>query len=203
MEQITTQDIEMLGSDSQLVFGGTFEGGIHLQQVPDEISPCLNDILKSGNNIKNFLEIGSAAGGSSYLFDHVFDLDNIIIIDDNNHSKSKFRPEILKKTKGEVSEFIGDSKHPDAIGFIKKLKLKFDIILIDGDHTYDGVMSDIKNYSKFLSGNGFLILHDIEICQGVKVAFDELKKTGTWVSKKFISEKRLPCGLGLLQKRSK
>lgn len=201
MKKITIEDVEMMGSDSQLVFGGTFEGGIHLQQVPDEIVSCLNYILSSGNEIKNFLEIGSAAGGGSRLFDHVFDLENIIIIDDNQHPKHGLRPEILKKAKGKIKEFIGNSQSLAAIKFIKELKMKFDVILIDGDHSYAGVMLDIKNYEPFLNKGGILLLHDIEIVNSVKTVWTELEKDESYGTiKKYISKVRRPCGIGLLQR---
>jgi cephalosporin hydroxylase len=199
-KKITTQEVELLGSDSQLVFGGTFEGGINLQQVPDEIVNCINEIISSKKDIKNFLEIGSAAGGTSFLFDYVFDLENIVIIDDNQHPKHGLRPENLKKAKGKVNEFIGNSQTPDAIDFIKNLKMKFDVILIDGDHSYAGVTLDIKNYEPFLNKGGFLILHDIEIVPSVKTVFEELEKDYSWITKKYISEIRRPCGLGLLKR---
>lgn len=37
---------------------------------------------------------------------------------------------------------------------------KCDIIFIDGDHTYDGVCSDINNYLPFLADGGTMILDD-------------------------------------------
>ncbi|WP_316832713.1 class I SAM-dependent methyltransferase [Pedobacter aquatilis] len=36
----------------------------------------------------------------------------------------------------------------------------FDIIYIDGDHTYDTVIKDIKNYTPFIKNGGFLIMDD-------------------------------------------
>ncbi len=58
------------GSDNLGVFGGIYEGGIHCQQIPDEIAPCILTILESGESIKSYLEIGVAAGGSTFLFNH-------------------------------------------------------------------------------------------------------------------------------------
>ena len=178
MEQITIKEVEAMGSDSIAVFGGTFEGGINLQQVPDEIVPCINDIIKSKHKIENFLEIGSAAGGTSFLFDRVFDLENIVIVDDNRHPKHELRSDNLKNVKAKVSEYINDSKYHGSINFVKNLSIKFDVILIDGDHSHDGVVSDINNYSQFLSDDGFLILHDTVACLGVKQAFNWQKKIG-------------------------
>ena len=198
---ITPAYIESLGSDSQLVFGGTYIGGIHLQQVPDEIASCINEMLPSSTKIKNFLEIGSAAGGTSHLFDKIFDLDNIVIIDDNQHPKHGLRPDNLKGTNAKVSEFIGNSQEPKALKFIKNLGIKFDIILIDGDHSYAGVKLDLINYEPFLNDGGFLLLHDIEIVPFVKTVFQEIEKSGDYKTiKTFISKVRRPCGIGLLKR---
>lgn len=38
---------------------------------------------------------------------------------------------------------------------------KFDFILIDGDHTYDGAKLDLQLYSPFLSTDGLVAFHDI------------------------------------------
>jgi len=37
---------------------------------------------------------------------------------------------------------------------------KFDVVFIDGDHSYHQVMRDIKNYSQLLKQGGLLIIHD-------------------------------------------
>ncbi len=201
MKKITPADIELLGSDSQLVFGGTFEGGINLQQVPDEIAPCINEMMPGRKQIKNFLEIGSAAGGTSYLFDNVFNLKNIVIIDDNQHPKHMLRPSNLKKAKAKVTEFIGNSQSYNTVKFIKDLSIKFDIILIDGDHSYAGVKLDLLNYEPFLNDDGFLLLHDTETWPGVREVFLELEKSGGYKTvKTFISKIRRPCGIGLLKR---
>jgi len=200
MKKITVKEVEALGSDSLRVFGGTFEGGINIQQVPDEIAPCINAIIGSGKEIKNFLEIGSAAGGTSFLFDHVFDLDNLVVIDDNRHPKHGLRQENLKNVAAKVKEFIGNSQEPGIIAGIGDLGYKFDAIMVDGDHSYIGLMADIGNYAPFLADDGFLILHDIEIAPSVKRVLQDLECDGGWVVEKFLSETHKPCGLGLLRR---
>ena len=39
---------------------------------------------------------------------------------------------------------------------------KFDYILIDGDHTFDGVLKDYKIYSRNLRKDGLLVFDDFE-----------------------------------------
>jgi len=196
--EISISDIEAMGSDSLLFFGGAFEGGLDLQQVPDEIAPCLNDILESGVKIKNFLEIGSAAGGCSVLFDQTFELKNIVIIDDNQHPKHGLRYWNIKTIKCHVREFIGKSQTPAAIKFVKNLGIKFDIIMIDAGHGYNETLADVENYEPFLSEGGFILMHDIEIVDSVKQAFNEIKKE--YKTKTYISKTKPICGIGVLQR---
>lgn len=194
MKRLTIQDVKKMGSDNLSVFGGTFEGGINLQQIPDEIVPCLNVI---NSKIKNILEIGSAAGGMAWLFNHVFEPDNIIIIDDNTHPKHVLRKSILKDLKN-ITEIIGESSK--VVTSVKALKMEFDIILIDGGHSYKEVASDVKDYMPFLNDNGYLLLHDVKIFDYIEIIFEELKKDFQW-SKKYISETHTnPCGIGVLRK---
>jgi len=52
----------------------------------------------------------------------------------------------------------GSSMLPSII--VEAQKLKVDILYIDGDHTYDAVISDMKHYMPILNANGFLVLDD-------------------------------------------
>jgi hypothetical protein len=45
--------------------------------------------------------------------------------------------------------------------FFKSNKLKFDVIFIDGLHTYEQVRRDIINSIKFLNKSGFICIHDM------------------------------------------
>ena len=163
-----------LGVDHIPTFGGKYEGGIHLQQVADEIAPCIYDLLNVNKKFYNFLEIGSAAGGNTYLFNHFFNFENITIIDDNRHKKHALRQEILKDIPH--SEFIGDSHSKQAVDFLENLQCNYDIIFIDGDHTYGGVLSDYIMCKHFLNYKGFVIFHDTYFCNGVKEYVDTMKR---------------------------
>jgi len=166
--------IEDLGTDHLPTFGGKYEGGIHLQQIADEIAPCIYDLIKVNWKFKNFLEIGSAAGGNIYLFNHFFNFDNITIIDNNKHKKYALRQEILKDIPH--NEFIGNSHSQQAIKFLDNLQCNYNIIFIDGDHSYEGVKLDFEIYRKYLNYSGFIILHDVYFCEGVRRFANELKE---------------------------
>lgn len=44
-------------------------------------------------------------------------------------------------------------------------KLKFDLIYLDGDHTYKGAKEDFNNFWPQLNQNGYMIFHDINIIE--------------------------------------
>lgn len=196
--------IEDFGSDSLKVVGGKFEGGIHLQQIPDEIAPCIFDLLeleKKGNPIKNFLEIGSASGGNAFIFNYFFDLKRIVLIDDNKHRKYKLRKSVLKNVNHEI--FIGDSHSQIAGWFIESLGIDFDVLFIDGDHSYEGVKKDEQMYAKFVNQKGFIIFHDTIACSGIHKFINEIdqnpNKDYRLIGEYKSREHSKPCGIRLYQ----
>ena len=44
--------------------------------------------------------------------------------------------------------------------FFKKNQIRFDIIFLDGMHTYEQTIKDIDNSIKFLNKNGIILIHD-------------------------------------------
>jgi predicted O-methyltransferase YrrM len=191
------------GSDDILTFGGSYEGGIHCQQVPDEIAPCIAAIMESGEPIRSYLEIGVAAGGTTFLFNHFFKPERIILIDDNKHHKAGLRAGILKEIAYE--EIIGRSDTETAIAAAFE-RSPYDVILIDGGHLYPCVKADTINYLPILRPGGFLIMHDSAIPppwgspQVVRELRDEpsLEFVAEWVSK---THPR-PCGVALFRRVS-
>lgn len=183
------------GSDSLDVFGGKFEGGIHLQQIPDEIAPCIKELMN--HDIKSCLEIGSAGGGLVALLNHFLELGNILIIDDNQHNKAIYRPSVLKDI--EHSEIIGDSTTGEVI---KQVKGKFDLIIIDGNH--DLVETDFDNYKGLLSDTGLIMFHDTVhwSTPAVNTFIGKMKrKNGYKLLAEYVSETHIsPCGIALFKK---
>ena len=171
IQQIKQYILEQ-GSDSINIFGGAYEGGIHLQQDPDEISEILNFLLNQ-KNFNSMLEIGSAAGANAKFFYEILKLNELFIIDDNQHGKHHFRKNNLINTN--YKEFIGNSQSKEAVDWLKNFEKKFDIIYIDGDHSYEGAKADVENYLQFLTNDGFVIFHDTIFCEGVVLLTSELE----------------------------
>ena len=201
--KLTVEEIERFiedaGSDDLGVFGGTYEGGINCQQIPDEVAPCIHAILESGDRIKSYLEIGVAAGGTTFLFNHFFQFDKIVLVDDNKHQKAGLRANTLKNI--EHIEVIGNSQDEESVNQVRVLA-PFDIVMIDGDHHYASVKLDTLLYLPFLRAGGFLILHDSALIEwGVPRVVRELKADKQVIFiEEYISKKHKPCGLAIFQK---
>ena len=62
--------------------------------------------------------------------------------------------------------------------FFSRNKDMFDCVFIDGLHTYDQVLKDVKNSLKFLDNNGIIILHD---CLPISINHQRVPRTRyTW-----------------------
>jgi len=197
--------IHSLGSDKLSLLGGTYEGGVRLQQVVDEIAPCISDFLKLNRKFKNFLEIGAAAGGTIYLFNYYFQFENIILIDDNVYLSKIKQPELRHENlKGiKYIEIIGNSRSEETITKIKVLGMMFDLMIIDGDHRYSGVKGDTDIYLPYLNRGGYVIFHDTVACCGVQEVFNQMKEDKNLIFiKEYVSKTHhRPCGVGVFQRR--
>ena len=190
------------GSDDLATFGGSFEGGIHCQQIPDELAPCIHKIMEIGSTVFSYLEIGVAAGGTTFIFDHFFEPYKMVLVDDNKHHKAGLRPDILLHVP--AIEIIGRSSDQATVAAAKAQAL-YDIIVIDGDHTYAAVKTDTLLYMPMLSPGGFLILHDSVMQEwGVaRVVFELKYDLGMEFVAEYVSAKHpRPLGVALFRRTS-
>jgi methyltransferase family protein len=201
----TVEEIEQFvidaGSDNLPTFGGRYEGGCHVQQIPDEIAPCIHAILEAGRKIEAYLEVGVAAAGTTFLFNHFFRPGKIVLVDDGNHWKAGLRNEILKDI---PHTFIrGNSHSPEVVGQVAEASPDFDIIIIDAGHEYSAVRADAESYFPMLRAGGFLVLHDSALPEwGVMRVVAELKEdarvalVGEYVTK----TSTRACGVALFRR---
>jgi hypothetical protein len=100
-----------------------------------------------GNSDYNWGDIGS-----TYLVDACNgiggpnDLEN-----ESSFFRSTFYPRLIKATSV-------DAYHD----FFIRQDIKIDLLWIDGDHSYEGVKTDFDLYSKILSDNGVIVIHDTD-----------------------------------------
>jgi len=54
----------------------------------------------------------------------------------------------------------GYSNDPKVVDKVKGVSTSYSLIYIDGDHSYENVLCDIKNYSTLIHAKGFLVMDD-------------------------------------------
>lgn len=90
--------------------------------------------------------------GATYLVDACNgvggpnDLEN-----EDSFFRLNFYPRLIKSTSVEAY-----------YDFFVRQDIKIDVLFIDGDHSYDGVKTDFDLYSKILSDNGLIVIHDTD-----------------------------------------
>ncbi|MFB6186147.1 MAG: class I SAM-dependent methyltransferase [Halobacteriaceae archaeon] len=140
---------------------------VFTQQLRDEIKALTT--LVENERPKTILEIGTAKGGSLYIWSRYFDSTNQIISLDlpggqfgggYGQHKTKLFKEFSPSTR---MDFVMANSH-DSDTFKKVSNIvqsEIDFLFIDGDHTYEGVKQDFEMYSELVSEGGIIALHDI------------------------------------------
>lgn len=128
---------------------------------------------------KKVLELGSMVGMSSYVIASVAqELDCVDVWSDTQehlshdpkqaqvyHSYISELPNMHEEFKKNCSEFLESGKITMHRGYTQKLADEFqnshyDIVLIDADHSYEGVSRDYALYFRKVNPNGYVVFHD-------------------------------------------
>lgn len=142
-----------------------------LTGVPGWESPEEQKLLKKYANRVPIdgitLEIGSEFGMSASIFRKcAFPSVHIVCVDIN--PKAPFMANLKEADLNwRIHPFYHSSKEffelwPEIVipGFSSEKSPKFDLIFIDGDHTYDGVLFDLEGCDPLLKDGGIMLLHD-------------------------------------------
>lgn len=189
-------------------FNAKFLGNLRLQQIPEEYSQLLTFFKNS--NIKNYLELGVALGGSFFL-NSIFLQKSLVkshCVDSLAYKDVPWVQQTYEKINAKVKrlkeyfpskEFIFTNATTD--DFFKTNTQNYDCIFIDADHEYEGVMKDYRNSLKFITTGGYLIFHDISNTNtGVSRCWKEVKKERpTAITYEFCHETITNCGIGIIQ----
>jgi predicted O-methyltransferase YrrM len=158
-------------------------------QVRSEITEFLKVVAERPP--RRVLEIGTAGGGTFYLFTRVAANDAVLISADLPHGQfgggyPKWRGRLIQsfaQEKQQVHLLAVDSHAPETLQRIRELLPdgQLDFLFIDGDHRYEGVKADFDMYSPIVRPGGLIGFHDIvpgpaDKAGGVAVFWQELKK---------------------------
>ncbi len=131
--------------------------GLYCLQNPNQFSDYLIHISKY--NISNYVEIGVMYGGTfivtvEFLLKRNIPLSSAFAIDIIE------KPDLLKQyfeTKKNLHYKRMSSQSQEFFNFLENQPV-IDLILIDGDHTYDACMQDFENVKDFAN---MIVFHDI------------------------------------------
>jgi cephalosporin hydroxylase len=148
-------------------------GGLLIWQYPNQFSKYLCLLRK--HNIQSYIEIGCRWGGTFVLTNEYLKIFNIVnksvAIDIIDSPVSKYC------MNNNETEFIKiNSNSQEFKNYISNNK--FDLVFIDGDHSYAGVKND---YEVSKNSGKIFVFHDIvsDACPGVVQFWNELKNTET------------------------
>lgn len=193
------QRVRAAGTDSLSHFGNgyTHEGGLYLQQNPEEFA-ALAMLLADRHPGGHYLEIGSASGGAGLFLSKQAGFHRFLSIDDGKHPRASSQREHFAKLGNKFEQFIGDSHSAAAREWLDGPPF-LDVVFIDGDHSYEGVTADIALVMAYLRPGASIILHDIVACEGVKRAWAELlKRPGVRIVAEYVGAEK-PLGIGVAE----
>lgn len=167
-------------------------------------------LLRTISNPKprGVLEIGTASGGSLFMFTRIAsDEAKIVSVDLPHGSFGGGYPEwkiplysSFSLPSQQLTLIRADSHAADTFNKVNAYfdKQPVEFIFIDGDHTYEGVRSDFVMYQQLIKKSGFIAFHDIEYAEGVSRFWSEVKEQyETWWE--FVSDKNPRYGIGVLK----
>lgn len=146
-------------------------GGLRIWQYPNQFSKYM--LLLQQQNISSYIEIGCRWGGTFVLTTEYLKMFNTltksVAVDIINSPVAEYCS--LNK---ETSFIKMNSRDLEFNNYIKQNK--FDLIFIDGDHSYKGVKND---YEISKNSGKIFVFHDIVnyVCPGVVRFWNELKST--------------------------
>jgi predicted O-methyltransferase YrrM len=138
-------------------------GALGLRPAVAQHTPAESALLKrSAEGRRSIVEIGVAEGGSAWDMRSTMDpAGRLVLIDPYprvlgmNMSMITARRVVEGLDRGEVV-WIRDFSN----NAVRDWQGDIDLLLIDGDHSYEGTRDDFTNWSPFVSQEGIVLFHD-------------------------------------------
>ena len=109
-----------------------------------------------------YLEIGCYAGATASLMISKEEI-NVVSIDLGSPILEEIARENVSKFNKRANPFWyikGNSREKSTRLILKSITKTIDILFIDGDHSFDGVIFDFLNYSPLVAIGGFIVFDD-------------------------------------------
>lgn len=174
-------------------------------QVECEIARLIQ--IVAGLRPKSIIEIGTANGGTLFLFSKVAAPGAVLISLDLRNQKYR-RPLYLKFSEnGQQIHLLRANSHENSTLERTKQILPYgtvDFLFIDGDHTYEGVKRDFEMYSPLVKDGGIIAFHDI-VKFPPREVYEQVNQFWSEVREKFNGSEiiRDPaqsgCGIGYIE----
>src|SRR5687767_11480705 len=142
---------------------------IGADQKLGEISPFVS--LLKRRVLRTVVEIGTKRGGTFFLWCTIAEPDALLVSIDlpggpfGGGYKEEKIPRFRSFSRRDQSlHFLrSDSHHPDTRAELVEILggRQIDFLMIDGDHTYEGVKQDFELYAPLVKRNGLVAFHDI------------------------------------------
>jgi glycosyltransferase involved in cell wall biosynthesis len=164
---------------------------------------------------RTVVEIGTAGGGSLFLFTRVASDDAVIVSLDLHGGRfgGGYDPSVMPlyrsfaRKRQRVELVRGDSHDPAALAEVRRRLAgrEIDFLFIDADHTYEGVKRDFEMYRPLVRRGGLVAFHDIvpgpeKTVGGVPHFWKELKASARWQVDEYVADWRQGrAGIGLVR----
>jgi predicted O-methyltransferase YrrM len=165
-------ELETLGDDPGAVVDWVFnahDGALAPLQSTAELTEFAT--LVKSHAPRFILELGTARGGTLFVITRMAADDAVIISVDlpagiGGGGYPKWKNPILSSfvKKGQSLHLLRVDSHLDSTLARVREILKgnqLDLLFIDGDHSYDGALSDFNRYSQLVRPGGLVCLHDV------------------------------------------
>lgn len=179
-------------------------------QIRSEIL-ALASLLRSRRTL-SILEVGTAHGGTSLLLGRTMRTPCTFVTVDLEPCYESRRLRRAHLSRVDLHLVAADSQIVSTVAAVEAISEKFDAILVDGDHSYQGVRIDTLLYLPLLRPGGVLIFHDIQPLQegdpaaieryvgGVPSWWSQLSAVTSLVSHEFVaSRSQSGFGIGVLE----